>query len=52
MEKVKKNPHSRQNSRGYTGTGHICTGTGSVLFFFLTSVRILAITFSFPIQFK
>ena len=34
MEKVKKNPHSGQNSRGCTGTGQSCTGTGSVLFFY------------------
>ena len=34
MEKVKKNPHSRQNSRGCTGTDQSCTGTGSVLFFY------------------
>ena len=34
MEKVKKNSHSRQNSRGCTGTGQSCTGTGSVLFFY------------------
>ena len=27
MEKVKKNPHSGQNSRG-------CTSTGSVMFFY------------------
>ena len=33
MERVKKNPHSGQNSRGYTGTGKSCTGTGSVQFF-------------------
>ena len=33
MEKVKKNPHSRQNSRGCTGTGQSCTGTSTVLFF-------------------
>ena len=33
MEKVKKNPHSGQNSRGCTGTGQSCTSTGSVLFF-------------------
>ena len=34
MEKVKKNPHSGKNSRGYTGTSQRCTGTGSVLFFY------------------
>ena len=34
MEKVKKNPHSGQNSRGCIDTGQICTGTGSVLFFY------------------
>ena len=41
MEKVKKNPHSGQNSRGCTGTSQSCTGTsqsctgtGSVLFFY------------------
>ena len=33
MEKVKKNPHYGQNSRGYTSTCQSCTGTGSVLFF-------------------
>ena len=33
MEKGEKNPHSGQNSRGCTGTGQSCTGTGSVLFF-------------------
>ena len=33
MEKGKKNPHSRQNSRGCTGTGQRCTDTDSVLFF-------------------
>ena len=36
MEKWKKNPHSGQNSRTYTGTGHSCTGTGSVLFFYFS----------------
>ena len=34
MEKVKKNPHSGKNSRGCTGTGQSCTGTGSILFFY------------------
>ena len=34
MEKVKKNPHSGQNSRGCTGTGQSCIDTGSVLFFY------------------
>ena len=34
MEKVKKNPHSGQNSRGCTGTGQSCTGIGIVLFFY------------------
>ena len=34
MEKVKNNPHFGQNSRGCTGTGQSCTGTGSVLFFY------------------
>ena len=52
MEKVKKNPHSGQNSRGCTGTGQSCTGTGSVMFSILTSVRILDITFSFRIRFE
>ena len=33
MEKVKKNPHSWQNSRACTGTGQRCIGTDSVLFF-------------------
>ena len=33
MEKVKKSPHSGQNSSGYTGTCQSYTGTGSVLFF-------------------
>ena len=32
MEKVKKIPHSGQNSSTCTGTGQSCTGTGSVLF--------------------
>ena len=34
MEKVKKNPHSGQNSSNCTDTGQSCTGTGSVLFFY------------------
>ena len=41
MEKVKKIPHSEQNSstctgtgQSCTGTGQSCTGTGSVLFFY------------------
>ena len=34
MEKVKKNSHSGQNSRGCTGTGQSCIGIGSVLFFY------------------
>ena len=34
MEKGKKNPHSRQISRGCTGTDQSGTGTGSVLFFY------------------
>ena len=34
MEKVKKNPHYGQNSRGCTSTGQSYTGTGSVLFFY------------------
>ena len=34
MEKGKKNPHSGQISKGCTGTGQSCTGTGSVLFFY------------------
>ena len=29
---MKKNPHFEHNSRGCTGTGQSCTGTGSVLF--------------------
>ena len=33
MEKVKKNPHSGQNSRGCTGISQSCTDTGNVLFF-------------------
>ena len=33
MEKGKKNPHSGQISRGYTGTDQSGTGTVSVLFF-------------------
>ena len=49
---MKKNPHSGQNSRGCTGTGQSCTGTGSVLFSVLTSVRMLAITCSFLILFE
>ena len=28
MEKVKKSPHSGQNSSTCTGTGQSCTGTG------------------------
>ena len=54
MEKGKKNTHSRQISRGGTGTEQSGTGTISVLFFFsvLTSVGILAITCSFIIRFK
>ena len=34
MEKVKKNPHSGQNSKGCTDTDQSGTGTGSVLFFY------------------
>ena len=34
MEKVKKSPHSGQNSSTCIGTGQSCTGTGSVLFFY------------------
>ena len=32
MEKVKKSPHSGQNSSTCTGTGHSYTGTCSALF--------------------
>ena len=34
MEKGKKNTHSRQFSKGGTGTKHSGTGTMSVLFFY------------------
>ena len=34
MEKVKKSPHSGQNSSTCTSIGQSCTGTGSVLFFY------------------
>ena len=34
MEKVKKSPHSGQNSSTCTCTSQSCTGTGTVLFFY------------------
>ena len=49
MEKGKKNIHSGQISRGCTGTEQSYTGTDCSI---LTSVRILAITYSFLIRFE
>ena len=59
MEKWEKNHHSGENSRGGTGTEQSGTGTDCVLSTgtgthcsILTSVRILAITWSFLILFE
>ena len=63
MEKWEKNHHSGENSRGGTGTKQSGTGTDCVLSTgtgtgtgthcsILTSVRMLAITWSFLIRFE
>ena len=52
MKKWEKNRNSGQNSRGGTGTEQSGTGTVGACFSVLTSVRILAITCSFLIQFE
>ena len=57
MGKWEKNHYSGENSRGGTGTEQSGTGTDCVLSTgthcsILTSVRILAITWSFMIRFE
>ena len=59
MEKWEKNHHSGENSRGGTGTEQSGTGTDCVLSTgtgthcsILTSVHMLAITWSFRIRFE
>ena len=61
MEKWEKNHHSGENSKGGTGTEQSGIGTDCVLSIgtgtgthcsILTSVRILAITWSFVIRFE
>ena len=50
MEKGEKNHHFWAISRGGTGTKQ--SGTGTITVLFQTSVRILAITWSFIIRFE